>query len=286
MTRWASASLFARQISSRSVTQFLTFLFCSAIVLAQAPQPGTPTFSPIEDHGYYSIDLQDLHINVNVPIRRKAGLGIYALYGSSLTYVNSVSIWTVTEPLTLSSGVLGNVDLLGYSLTASTYTKITCGTHTNETLFQNLYIIDNEGTTHNLPATLSVDQFGCYNGGTGTTTDNSGLTAVVSSTGTGYGQYQIYSSSGNHTESGLLINSGGSLYSYDADGNVKTISYIGTSSSWNLIDTLSTTAVTFSPNTTSTSYTYLDASGNTVSSIETTTQLNTKDRMGLRLFWY
>ena len=77
-----SAMKCARAGDSRSL-QLLLLTVYATLCLAQGPQPGTPSFSPIEGHEYYSINLQTFSINVTAPIRSKAGFGTYALAGTS-----------------------------------------------------------------------------------------------------------------------------------------------------------------------------------------------------------
>src|SRR5437868_6451331 len=79
----------------------LAIISLSVPLFGQGPQPGDPSFSPIESHGYYSIGLQDLHINVDVPIRSKTGFGNYHVAGSNYTYIshpNTNFYWAITTP--------------------------------------------------------------------------------------------------------------------------------------------------------------------------------------------
>jgi RHS repeat-associated protein len=274
MLRRTSASLFARAIFSclfdlvssaaarfRSLRggdpSFLLFFLCPTLALAQGPQPGYPSFSPSDNYGYYSINLQNLAINVDVPTRTKTGFGTFHKTGSS--YVTSArNNWQVSELLSLSSGgVPGAVKLLG-SFVGAFSSNYTCNGQA-ELLYSNWLVSDNQGTVHNFPTSFKADTKGCYPGGTAVSTDNSGYTLVVDSSL----NTTLYTRDGEKTSApfATIFTS-----SCDPNGNCITASSSDAFYHVSYVDKLGINAMTsatqYPPSTVT--YTYPDKNGNTV----------------------
>jgi RHS repeat-associated protein len=235
----------------------LVVLLLSVFAAGQGPQPGDPSFSPIENHGFYSIDLQDLHINVDAAIRTKTGYGTYSIGGSSFIYKDSSTLtWQANYPLH-GQGVVG---LVGGQLSYLTNSHILCNGQA-DTLFLSFTLSDRLGTAH--PFGLMFDTLGCYNTKSAGSSDGSGLTLTLTNQAVG----TVYDRAGNKgTISAGTVNS-----MTDPNGNVITSS----------TDTLGVTALTLSSITnTSGTYTFTGGDGSTVTTILTDALLAQKTVFG------
>jgi hypothetical protein len=230
---------------SWKVARLFPVVCMSLVCHAQGPQGGDPSFSPIENHGFYSIDLQDLHINTTVPIRSKTGFGTYTVTGSNF-YSIIGSAWSLSPPLPQHGGTVG---LVGYQVIKTRMPfQQTCNGQL-DTIYT-YSITDRQGTSHSIP-NLRTDTLGCYSGGTATSNDGSGITLTVPSNGN-VSAAVITDRSGNTSTAGTN----------QVDPNGNTVTWNGATGVFT--DTLATTAVTFNAaSQTQYKYTYTGGDGGT-----------------------
>ncbi len=206
------------EITGKSLMQFRTLavLLLTALlsVLAFGQNDGVPTFSTIEDHGLDSINLQNLDVLINTPVRDKAGAMPfhYGLVGNShcdllpegsqkaifcaltpqiVGFGNSRLTVDISPPVYLSATPLYNAEVYcpdGHTLTDKASQWV---------------IQDPDGTSHPLPVNDYVDDVGCLSTSfTDTTTDDSHYT-IKATGGIGFGgwpyPYTIYAADGSST---------------------------------------------------------------------------------------
>ncbi len=164
-----------------------------------------PTFTPYENHGLYSINLQNLNVVVNVPIRHKAGaLPLSADYQRT---VNTVvydgvryTIGTMAEDLIPNTDIQINGVLAGArsSVGFSSKTAATCpadGSSTSK--YSGWFYKSPDGTSHSLPGGDLIDLksdgvTSCLSSHiTDVVTDGTGFTIAVTTTGV-----TVYNASG------------------------------------------------------------------------------------------
>jgi hypothetical protein len=147
-------------------------LLVSAFVFAQDPDPasGILPFSTQAAGTYDSVDLATGNINVNIPVRSKAGTTpfVFSLVGNSHAYIDGTA-WAVSSRIggTPFSGDLGDYVYATLSL------PVQCGTK-KESYWTLWSIVDATGAAHKLPNNTRLDYDGCYASSvTVTTTDGS-----------------------------------------------------------------------------------------------------------------
>jgi len=203
----------------------ILLLLCSAL-FGQAPT--VPNTVPYEDHGAYSINLQNLSIVMNVPIRQKSGANKFsASYTGVLNvpaqagggYLRLSTLPIRADALNVNALVGKNVSV-GYS---STNDLGPCPNLIDEKVqLLGLYLQTADGMTHPLRSSLVLyAQPGC---GTPTsftnevTTDGSGYT--VSGTATGDGGYSLNVVTAGGETTPTINNVAPSLSVTDSNGNV------------------------------------------------------------------
>jgi RHS repeat-associated protein len=140
-----------------------SFILCSATMFGQAPQSTAPQGVPYENHGLYSIDLQDMSLVFNIPIRTKPGF--------SASFVGAADrVGLDTGANGLSTGYLMPIELNPYGtgvpgattgiavngmigpnarIENATVTTSDCGgAGTQMETYSNWYVEDASGTVH------------------------------------------------------------------------------------------------------------------------------------------
>lgn len=184
-------------IRSNTLFAFVTLLVASIPpAIGQAPIQTMPTTSPYEDHGAYSINLQNLNVVLTFPIVSKAGAipfnstasGTVNDYGSASNSINPI-LFTSSQFSASASPIGTDVGML-FSQSAVQ----TCSDGTQYQNFTNFAVASANGSAHPLANThtLTVPYFGSAVGAcitktsfTDTTVDSSGIgvTAQVYDTG-------------------------------------------------------------------------------------------------------
>jgi RHS repeat-associated protein len=138
------------------------FILCCTVTFGQVPQSVIPA-QPMENRGLYSIDLQDLSVVVNVPVRSKPGFS--ATFSGRLNQINDVYNPTLIESqispveVNLLSGGSVNGLLGGNAVLRSGHvSEVLCPNGTTETFeFSQWYFTDANGTVHPLPPADYID---------------------------------------------------------------------------------------------------------------------------------
>jgi hypothetical protein len=145
------------RLSSGSCAKLKLFLaaflcLCTTIALGQ-----TPTFTPYENHGAYSINLQNLNVIVNAPERQKSGALAFTA-GHPLVF-NIIS--GHLQPILVTTGGGLSVNRLvgsGAKVGASITSNFLCDDgKTKTTLLTSLGVTTADGTFHPLPLTAQLD---------------------------------------------------------------------------------------------------------------------------------
>lgn len=163
----------SRTLVSAAVLLLTTLL--SALAFGQNDR--VPTFSVIENHGVDAINLQNLDILINPPVRDKTGAipFPFAMVGNSSCDLVTNGQGTDTGlfcGITLSKGFL-NPGALGvttyltetttllFTSARATSTQMTCPDGSATTKYTNWIVYDSAGTSHSLPVTDYVDSKQC-----------------------------------------------------------------------------------------------------------------------------
>src|ERR1039458_3622260 len=168
----------------------LVALLCFTGLAVGQQDAGTPSWSAFDADptGSTVLNLQNLNINLNIPVMRKNGAFPFrfALYGNSNYYKNGSSTWATglsNGPQGAANGIMGWNDLdvgVYYGSAAPAYCP---GTNNPTTIYGNYYLQLADGTSHPLPLADHLDSAGClYTSFTGTTIDVSGYTVSAGST--------------------------------------------------------------------------------------------------------
>jgi hypothetical protein len=191
---------------------FLAVLFVSIVsgtCFAQDQNGGIPGFSSIESHQYDSINLQNLSVVLNIPIRAKAGPIPFNVSASGTSYayatwdiVGNTFAWNIG-----STAIFGNLTAL-LSIKYSTSTG-TCPNLTSTSIRSGWNAVGFGGTTHSFSG--SWDSQHCLYPATFTAvaTDGSGLTLSVNSSGVG----AVTDKSGNVYGTGSITDTNGNSIS-------------------------------------------------------------------------
>ena len=139
----------------------MLFMFC-AVMLGQAPRSAMKS-QPLENHGLYSIGLQDLSVRINVPVRSKPGFS--ASFNGSLNAVTTVWNSTLNEvqvsPVEvnlLSGGSVNGVIGSSTSVISSAAASALCPDNVTHTyIFSGWSFTDANGNVHPLPGTDYID---------------------------------------------------------------------------------------------------------------------------------
>jgi RHS repeat-associated protein len=193
--------------------------------------PGIPPFSSVGGGQYDSINLSNLFITINLPVRKKPGAIPFNYLYSQYTYLIPGCIggcgyhWTVgsTHAFSEEHGVGAKY------LTAQ---QSGCPLGGSKTEYTNWVVIDASGTQHPVPGVLYLysTKVGCAGGG------NSGLTAD----GSGY-TLSFANNVGTNPPSPIVYDRSGGLSSIGySDPNGNQLSY----ASGSITDTLGQTAIT------------------------------------------
>ena len=230
-----------------------------------------PTTSAYESHGDYSINLQNLSIVLNSDIRQKSGLMAFSATSSSVANQFASGVSHSDGKLYLGTGGFGfpvHVYLVGASVGYSRSSAVCGSTGLTNSYYYGWVINTNDGNTHaTTPVAGSSSGVGVCVADTATvtTTDGSGLTAVI--TISPAEQITVYDANGNHVVSTATWSGGGGggsvLFNtlYDSNGNS-----MSQSSNVNPVytDSLGLTALTSTyVSTTSSNISWTDVNGNT-----------------------
>ena len=225
----------------------LRFTVCSVLMHVGLPLSaqnnlGTPNFSTIEPHQYDSINLQNLNISINIPVRSKsAGMPIsYSLSSNNSLYPGAAG-WFGGFHVGLK-GALESPDL--FYIRSTSHTDV-CPDNSPTLIKDHFSIVDQHGTNHPVNSALLVDSRGCIASGfsNAPAVDQAGLSLNVTSFS---GNFLVTDRSGN-TANGTTF----------TDPNGNTITSVPGGS---ITDMLGATVITNSP---SNVYSYTDAAGAT-----------------------
>jgi hypothetical protein len=143
----------------KTTLQSLMFLvlFC-ATLFGQAPT--IPNNVPYENHGTYAINLQNLSIPVNIPIREKSGTAKFSAVYSDLA--NNVTLnaggGLQVLPLTVKAGDLGVNGLVGQRVNvwySSSQDMGKCPNQIDEKIkYTGWYVMTADGAKHPLPSSI------------------------------------------------------------------------------------------------------------------------------------
>lgn len=234
------ARFFARFVFDRC-TQVVLLAFCSCAFLTPSlkaqtdPNAGIQMWSTNE----FGIDLATSTINLQVPLRSKAGPIPFSSYlvgtSAAFEWTQPVSNNKYMEVQSISSLPLtGYADNRALGITATEST----GSCDSTPLYQSFAIVDSTGASHPLPTSYSWNTECPPVPNPAVATDGSGYTFVPLTTG-GIATFAIYDSSGNEFAGQCNYGAGcalkGSLS--DPDGNSLSIQ------DGNVLDSLSTTPV-------------------------------------------
>jgi RHS repeat-associated protein len=248
----------------------LTFLSSFSLLQALAqgdPAAGILPFSTQATEVYESVDLATGNVNVRIPVRNKIGKIPFAynlVMNSHAYYLPGQSpAWVVNGVPNVyhQSGLTGQSNV-GVQV-AITTSNVRCGVAYYNTFVSGVWVVDSTGAQHSVGLqqpiyTVPPSQSGCLpNATTGTTTDGSGYTLLISYA-TGSVEYTLYDKFGNQyvpqtSQMNSLIQ--------DPDG-------VGMTSSWSnptttITDTLGATAImsTLGQSGNPDTYKYTDATG-------------------------
>ena len=217
-----------------------------------------PNTVAYDNHGIYSVNMQNLSIVLNVPVRSKTGAmpfssnlrGVLNNYGSRPNGSQPATVTTSTLPWATGSGLgaggFGANQLLSPSvkLSATNVVKLFCSDGVTVTYnVLDWALVTADGSPHELPSGNSVDTAKCLNTSfTDVVTDGSGYTVSVN---TVTGIATVTSAAGITISGAVTVSShlGQALFTptiTDTNGNS-----ISANSAWTTItDTLGTTALT------------------------------------------
>lgn len=257
--------------------QTLLFVLLSIAAFGQAPT--MPNTVPYENHGAYTINLQNLTVGVNLPIREKSGANEFsASYTDVLNSLDSAagfvkpSVMTTRADSLTVNGLVGRRVSVWY--TTRTDTGQPCTNHNilNWVKLTGWYVITADGALHPLPSTILMDENMCYHSAFSNqlTLDGSGYSVsfdmaawtanVVSPNGATTGSF----SNG--------LSAIGSLAVTDSNGNI-----ISANSGYTTYtDTLGQPALTSTGGSTVPTYSWLDSSGTNYQHVVFTTTSKTQ----------
>ena len=196
------------------------FILCCAVSFGQVPAPASVIpAAPMEKHGLYSIDLQDLSVVINIPVRSKPGFS--ASFSGRLNQVlpvyNSTLGYSQIHPVEINLLSGGSVNgLLGGNtiVQSGTMTEELCPNGTTETyVFSNWYFTDANGTVHPLPSTDYIDNenptgtgASCYQSSfSDQTTDYAAQVHIVAPSGAAKGVANVWTNSGDYMYHSLTL---------------------------------------------------------------------------------
>jgi hypothetical protein len=162
-------------------TLMFLVLYCGTI-FSQYMGYGPPAIipnQPMENHGFYSVDLQDLSIIINIPIRSKPGFS--ASFNGAINRIGWGSPYSTSHitPIAVnltSGGVINGLLSGNTSFQSGAVTQVKCPNGTTNTyVWTNWYFFDGNGTAHYLPSGTYIDNESAL--GTGASCYQSSVTA-------------------------------------------------------------------------------------------------------------
>ena len=247
---------------------FAASCLCGALLSAQIPVD-----TPYEDHGSYAINLQNLSIVVNVPIRAKAGLiGFNAGLTGATGIYNSDGLSKIGGVSSVATQISAN-NLLPSSVSAVPNGTVVCSGGGIDTQFINFVFSTGDGNAHLLPPTEYLD---CNHPSfTDTLVDGSGYTVSVSRTAL---TVDVYAANGAHLSSSYSYSPTTfkvSLFSLtDTNGNTLSLGN-------NLYtDSLGLTVITSTTGTNTKTLSWTDVNGGMQQTVLTTTAYKIKTTYG------
>lgn len=229
----------------KTLQRILCVILLSTAAFGQA-QP-IPQTAPYENHGAYSINLQNLSVVLNFSFRDKSGLIPFSATGQSTANIfGSGPSGTMMASSTTVPSVQSPQSQIRILNGGST--TIQCPNQSNTTKYSGWSIVDNSANTHttvlapgsNSYVDQKADGTSCQsNMMTVVTTDGSGLTAVIGSAPLAA---KIYDSSGGYL-SGSNIGGGHFTFASYTDSNGNVLSSTGIAIPQVFTDSLSTTPV-------------------------------------------
>ena len=254
----------------------LLVLLSSVIGFGQSGT-GNSTFSAIANYGTDSVNLQNLSVNIDAPIRSKTGAipFSYSLFGNSGCAMYPLPpsgpayvVCGLAPNKTFVNGSIADSFSYAYSVTYSVQVHVLCPdgkTYTNK--YTNWIIVDPLGGKHPLPLSDYTDSASCLGGefSSDYSRDGSGLTYAGS----------VYTPDG--------IQNGGTVV--NPNGNTISVAYTNNTYPLVYTDTLSTTALQATPsiNESAGSYSWTDINGNTQPVTETMTPVTVKTAFGCQI---
>lgn len=223
----------------------LSALYCASTAVAQV-QTGTPNFSAYDNFGVDSINLQNLNVIINLPVRRKAGAipFNYGMANDSYMYVNSGQWWP-GWPYGVPSMTPGIPNQLMSAPTYGATSLELCPDGVHQTrLYENWYFVTIDGTYHYIPTgdytDLRTDSSGLscfFTTITAQTIDSSGYTLTATQA----------TATSLYARDGTSIPFSGATIVQDPNGNTIKASTSSHTQTWT--DSLGVTPLTYTTNT-------------------------------------
>lgn len=173
---------------------------------------GTPAFGTFQNDGIGTVNVSNLNIHFEVPIRSKAGVGLP--FYDVLSHDNSVwygsgGTWT-HDPNTDWK----DIPNVRPGLPASyTYADKVCTNGQATTVYSNWVFTDDSNTAHYAPLSVKVDSYGCLYGSSATGTSTDGYFFSVAT------PTQVTITASITTPSGIIFSNGSTR---DTNGNTLT----------------------------------------------------------------
>lgn len=258
-------------------------LFLALAVCAQAQSaPTLPSTVPYEDHGVFSLDLQNLTVPINLPIREKSGpqkfSATYNGVANQFSALGGPSYLGAQANNLAVNGLVGNQVTVWYSTRVDTGVKCLGSNVFNKVNLTGWYLRTADGSQHPLPATIAMDENYCTHSSFASqiTTDGSGYTVSYDMKN---GTASVISANGDTTGTVTFV-PGFPAYNFfqvtDSNGNKISANTAFTA----YTDTLATTALTSTGGQTTPTYSWTDAIGNTQNIVFTTTTQNRVQNYG------
>ncbi len=245
------------------------FLSFAGLAGGQIVQPGYPSFSPQDCHGYECVDLLNNTVSLNVPVRSKAGAlpfrsslsgSYFMMVGSGPTFNPSLVYGSPNATgLSLNWNGMGAINGASYSAYPSQHTTTSCSAYPYgpTTEYIDWVVQTADGTIHPLPGGFGVN-FTDVNGSGVSCVTGAGFTNVKTADGSGF----TVSAANNATQSVAYTRGGVQMDDWankQTDTNGNSIAF--SRSTLTLVDSMGLPVLAY-PTSVRGPYEWLDQSGN------------------------